>query len=63
MLVQVSNGAGVEMVGQLVAVTGATAPEPLVEKLIADQAQIGMADQKCDVDHAIRQLETALRTA
>jgi chromosomal replication initiator protein len=34
-----------------------------VEKLIADQAQIGMADQKCDVDHAIRQLETALRTA
>jgi chromosomal replication initiator protein len=34
-----------------------------VEKLIAQQAQIGMANQTCDVDDAIRQLETALRTA
>jgi chromosomal replication initiator protein len=34
-----------------------------VEKLISQQAQIGMAHQTCDVDDAIRQLETALRTA
>jgi chromosomal replication initiator protein len=34
-----------------------------VEKLIADQAQIGLANQTCEVDDAIRQLETALRTA
>ncbi len=34
-----------------------------VEKLIAQQGQIGMADQSCHVDDAIRRLETALRTA
>jgi chromosomal replication initiator protein len=34
-----------------------------VEKLISQQARIGVADQTCDVDDAIRQLETALRTA
>lgn len=34
-----------------------------VEKLIAQQGQIGMADQSCHVDEAIRRLETALRTA
>lgn len=34
-----------------------------VEKLIAEQRQIGMADQSCHVDDAIRRLETALRTA
>ncbi|HEX4415354.1 MAG TPA: DnaA/Hda family protein [Lacipirellulaceae bacterium] len=34
-----------------------------VEKLIAEQAQIGVANQTCEVDDAIRQLETALRTA
>ncbi|HEX3602323.1 MAG TPA: chromosomal replication initiator protein DnaA [Lacipirellulaceae bacterium] len=34
-----------------------------VEKLIAAEAQIGMADQSCQVDEAIRRLESALRTA
>ncbi len=34
-----------------------------VEKLIAQQGRIGMADQSCQVDEAIRRLETALRTA
>jgi chromosomal replication initiator protein len=34
-----------------------------VEKLIASQAQIGIADQTCRVEDAIRRLESALRTA
>jgi chromosomal replication initiator protein len=34
-----------------------------VEKMISQQAQVGLANQSCDVDDAIRQLETALRTA
>jgi chromosomal replication initiator protein len=34
-----------------------------VEKLIAQQGQVGMANQSCQVDEAIRRLETALRTA
>lgn len=34
-----------------------------VEKLITDRAQIGLANQSCDVEDAIRKLETALRTA
>ncbi len=34
-----------------------------VEKLIAEQGHIGMANQECHVDDAIRRLETALRTA
>ena len=34
-----------------------------VEKLIAEQGHIGMANQSCHVDEAIRRLETALRTA
>jgi chromosomal replication initiator protein len=34
-----------------------------VEKLITDRAQIGLADQSCNVEDAIRKLETALRTA
>jgi chromosomal replication initiator protein len=34
-----------------------------VEKMISQQAQVGLANQACDVDDAIRQLETALRTA
>jgi chromosomal replication initiator protein len=34
-----------------------------VEKLITDRAQIGLADQSCTVEEAIRKLETALRTA
>ena len=34
-----------------------------VEKLITDRAQIGLADQTCNVEDAIRKLETALRTA
>jgi chromosomal replication initiator protein len=34
-----------------------------VEKLITDHAQIGVADRSCNVEDAIRKLETALRTA
>jgi chromosomal replication initiator protein len=34
-----------------------------VEKLITDRAQIGLADRSCDVEDAIRKLETAIRTA
>jgi chromosomal replication initiator protein len=34
-----------------------------VEKLITDRAQIGLANQTCNVEDAIRKLETALRTA
>ena len=34
-----------------------------VEKLISSQAQIGMADRSCNVEDAIRRLETAIRTA
>lgn len=34
-----------------------------VEKLITDQAQIGVADRSCNVEDAIRKLENALRTA
>ncbi len=34
-----------------------------VEKLITTQAQIGVADRSCNVEDAIRQLESALRTA
>ena len=34
-----------------------------VEKLIAEQGEVGMANQSCHVDEAIRRLETALRTA
>jgi chromosomal replication initiator protein len=34
-----------------------------VEKLIATQGHVGMADQDCNVDEAIRRLELALRTA
>jgi chromosomal replication initiator protein len=34
-----------------------------VEKLITDHAQIGLANQSCNVEDAIRKLETALRTA
>jgi chromosomal replication initiator protein len=34
-----------------------------VEKLITDNAQIGLANQSCNVEDAIRKLETALRTA
>lgn len=34
-----------------------------VEKLITDRAQIGLANQSCNVEDAIRKLETALRTA
>jgi chromosomal replication initiator protein len=34
-----------------------------VEKLITGQAQIGIADRPCNVEDAIRRLETALRTA
>jgi chromosomal replication initiator protein len=34
-----------------------------VEKLITDHAQVGVADRTCDVEDAIRKLETALRTA
>lgn len=34
-----------------------------VEKLITSQAQIGVADRSCNVEDAIRRVETALRTA
>lgn len=34
-----------------------------VEKLISSHAQIGVADRTCNVEDAIRRLETALRTA
>jgi chromosomal replication initiator protein len=34
-----------------------------VEKLISSQAQIGVADRSCNVEDAIRRLETAIRTA
>lgn len=34
-----------------------------VEKLISDRAQVGLANQTCKVEDAIRKLETALRTA
>ena len=34
-----------------------------VEKLIAEQGKVGMAEQMCLVDDAIRRLEAALRTA
>jgi chromosomal replication initiator protein len=34
-----------------------------VEKLISTQAQVGISDRTCDVEEAIRRLETALRTA
>jgi chromosomal replication initiator protein len=34
-----------------------------VEKLIAEQGKVGMANQSCQVEDAIRLLETALRTA
>jgi chromosomal replication initiator protein len=34
-----------------------------VEKMITDRAQIGVADRTCNVEDAIRKLETALRTA
>jgi chromosomal replication initiator protein len=34
-----------------------------VEKLISTQAQVGISDSTCDVEEAIRRLETALRTA
>jgi chromosomal replication initiator protein len=34
-----------------------------VEKLITSQAQIGVGQEACQVDEAIRRLETALRTA
>jgi chromosomal replication initiator protein len=34
-----------------------------VEKLIAEQGAVGMANQSCHVDEAIRRLETALRIA
>ncbi|HVT27698.1 MAG TPA: chromosomal replication initiator protein DnaA [Lacipirellulaceae bacterium] len=34
-----------------------------VEKLIAQNAQIGMADRTCNVEDAIRRVETVLRTA
>jgi chromosomal replication initiator protein len=34
-----------------------------VEKLITSRAQIGVADQACNVEDAIRRLESALRTA
>jgi chromosomal replication initiator protein len=34
-----------------------------VEKLIAEQGEVGLANYRCQVDDAIRQLETALRTA
>jgi chromosomal replication initiator protein len=34
-----------------------------VEKLIAEQGKVGMANQSCQVEEAIRLLETALRTA
>lgn len=34
-----------------------------VEKMISEQARIGVANQTCEVDEAIRQLESALRTA
>ncbi len=34
-----------------------------VEKLITDNAKIGMADRTCHVEDAIRRVETALRTA
>lgn len=34
-----------------------------VEKLISAQSQIGMADSSCNVEDAIRRLETAIRTA
>lgn len=34
-----------------------------VEKLIGSQAQIGLSDQTCGVEEAIRRLEAALRTA
>lgn len=34
-----------------------------VEKMIATQGKVGMANQACDVDEAIRRLEQALRTA
>jgi chromosomal replication initiator protein len=34
-----------------------------VEKMISEQAQIGLSNQACDVDEAIRKLEVALRTA
>jgi chromosomal replication initiator protein len=34
-----------------------------VEKLISSQAQVGISDRSCDVEEAIRRLETALRTA
>ncbi|MCI0492808.1 MAG: DnaA/Hda family protein [Planctomycetes bacterium] len=34
-----------------------------VEKLIAEQAVIGVNDQKCNVEEAIRRVEAALRTA
>jgi chromosomal replication initiator protein len=34
-----------------------------VEKLIAEQGEVGMANQSCQVDEAIRRLETALRIA
>ncbi len=34
-----------------------------VEKLISDRGQVGLANQTCKVEDAIRKLETALRTA
>ena len=34
-----------------------------VEKLIAEQGEVDVANQSCDVDEAIRRLETALRIA
>jgi chromosomal replication initiator protein len=34
-----------------------------VEKQIAEQGKVGMANQSCQVEEAIRRLETALRTA
>jgi chromosomal replication initiator protein len=34
-----------------------------VEKLITDRAQVGLANRSCNVEDAIRKLETALRTA
>ena len=38
-------------------------PAERVEKLITDRAQVGLADQSCNVEDAIRKLENALRTA
>ena len=34
-----------------------------VEKLMHSQAQIGVGDQVCDVEEAIRRVEAVLRTA